>query len=171
MKTIVLGGGCFWCVEALFQQVNGINEVISGYAGGTLRNPTYENIGDHAEVVQLAYDESTIPLDTIFDIFLHIHDPTTVDRQGNDIGPQYRSIILCNDHLEAEIARRVIDGNRENWHNPIVTQVDLLDAFYPAEEYHQNYFNNHPENAYCQVVINPKLAKFSQKFKNYLKQE
>lgn len=170
MKTIVLGGGCFWCVEALFKQVRGVEKVRVGYAGGTLRMPNYHNIGDHAEVVELTYDENTLTLETIFDIFFHIHDPTTVDRQGYDVGAQYRSIILCNDHIETEIARRIMDGNRENWDNPIVTEVDLLDTFYEAEDYHQDYFAKNPNASYCQVIINPKLAKFRQSFKSLLKE-
>ncbi len=168
MKTIVLGGGCFWCIEAVYQRVKGVEEVVSGYAGGSLRNPNYNNIGDHAEVVQLTYNEENIGLETLFDIFLHVHDPTSVDQQGNDIGPQYRSIILCNNLIESELAHRIIKGNRENWDNPIVTEVGLLDTFYPAEDYHQDYYNKNPENSYCQAVINPKISKFESKFADYL---
>lgn len=169
MKTIVFGGGCFWCIEAVFQRVKGVDKVVSGYAGGDLKDPTYEQHGTHAEVVQVTYDPEIIPLVTLFEIFFAVHDPTTVNRQGNDIGPQYRSIILCNDYLESELAHRVIDGVKDLWNNPIVTEVTLLETFYPAEEYHQNYYNNNPEAGYCQVIINPKLAKFQEKFKEYLK--
>jgi peptide-methionine (S)-S-oxide reductase len=169
MKTIVIGGGCFWCIEAIFQRVKGVEKVVSGYAGGDLFNPSYENHGTHAEVVQVTYDESIISLEKILKIFFHVHDPTTVDRQGNDIGPQYRSIILCNDYLESEIAHSVIKGCKELWDNPIVTEVNLLDNFYPAEDYHQDYFNKNPDAGYCQVIINPKIAKFEQKFSKYLK--
>lgn len=165
MKKIVLGGGCFWCVEAVFQQVKDVSKVVSGYAGGTLANPNYRNIGDHAEVVEVSYNEKQIDLKTILRIFLSTHDPTQVNRQGNDVGPQYRSIILVNDYIESNIAHEVIDGERENWDNPIVTQVTLLEKFYPAEDYHQDYFNNNRDNPYCQVVINPKLAKFKKDFK------
>jgi peptide-methionine (S)-S-oxide reductase len=169
MKTIVLGGGCFWCIEALFQKINGVEKVVSGYAGGTLKNPTYHELGDHAEVVQVTYDESIISLETLLDIFLKVHNPTTVNQQGADIGSQYRSLILVSDNLEAGIARKVIDGNQALWDNPIVTTVGLLDTFYPAEDYHQDYFNKNPEAGYCQVVINPKLSHFRQKFGKFLK--
>jgi len=170
MKSIVLGGGCFWCIEAVFSQVRGVEKVISGYAGGDLRNPSYENHGTHAEVVQLTYDESTINLEKILEIFFYVHDPTTVNSQGNDIGTQYRSIILCHNHLETDLARSIIKGIADLWPNPIVTEVSLLDTFYPAEDYHQDYFNQNRGNPYCQVVINPKLAKFRTKFSKYLKQ-
>jgi methionine-S-sulfoxide reductase len=168
MKTIVLGGGCFWCMEAVFQRVKGVKEVESGYAGGDLRNPTYENHGSHAEVVEITYDESIVTLEKLLEIFFYVHDPTTVNQQGNDIGTQYRSIILCNNHIETETAHSVIKGIRDLWQNPIVTEVNLLDTFYPAENYHQNYFNNNQLAGYCQVVINPKIAKFESKFSEYL---
>lgn len=169
MKTIVLGGGCFWCIEAVYQRVKGVEQVVSGYSGGTLHNPTYEQYGDHAEVVQVSYNEDSISLETIIDIFLNVHDPTSLNQQGHDIGAQYRSIILCNNHIETEIVHSVIKGNRDLWPNPIVTEVGLLDVFYPAEDYHQDYFNQNPNNPYCQVVINPKLRKFEEKFADYLK--
>jgi peptide-methionine (S)-S-oxide reductase len=169
MKSIVIGGGCFWCIEAVFQRVKGVEKVVSGYAGGDLIDPTYENHGSHAEVVQITYDESIIDLKTLLEIFFYVHDPTTVDRQGNDVGTQYRSIILCNDYIESEIAHSVIKGCKELWENPIVTEVSLLDVFYPAEDYHQDYYNQNQNAGYCQVVINPKIAKFEQKFSEYLK--
>lgn len=168
MKSIVLGGGCFWCIEAVYQRVKGVEKVVSGYAGGDLKDPTYQEHGTHAEVVQITYDPDIIPLEKLYEIFFAVHDPTTVNRQGNDIGPQYRSIILCNDYLESDLAHNVIDGVKDLWTNPIVTEVTLLDVFYPAEDYHQNYFNNNPEAGYCQVIINPKIAKFQEKFKEYL---
>jgi peptide-methionine (S)-S-oxide reductase len=169
MKTIVLGGGCFWCLEAVFQRVKGVEKVVSGYAGGTLASPTYENHGDHAEVIQLTYDYESISLQKIVEIFLYVHDPTSVNRQGNDIGTQYRSIILVSDYLESEAIRKVIDGNKELWDSPIVTEVNLLDVFYPAEDYHQDYFNQNQSSAYCQFIINPKVAKFENKFAKFLK--
>lgn len=169
MKTIVLGGGCFWCIEAVYQRVKGVDKVVSGYAGGDLKDPTYENHGNHAEVVQITYDESVIDLENLLEIFLYVHDPTTVNRQGNDIGTQYRSIILCNDYIESEIAHSVIKGNRDLWENPIVTEIGLLDKFYRAEDYHQDYYNQNQNAGYCQVIINPKIAKFEQKFSKYLK--
>jgi len=169
MKTIVLGGGCFWCVEAVFQRVKGIEQVVSGYAGGNLKDPTYQNHGSHAEVVQLTYDPDIIPLEKIFEMFFYAHDPTTLNRQGNDIGTQYRSIILCNNYLESNIAHTVIDGVKDLWHDPIVTEVGLIETFYEAEDYHQDYYNSNQNAGYCQVIINPKVAKFEQKFEKYLK--
>jgi peptide-methionine (S)-S-oxide reductase len=169
MKTIVIGGGCFWCVEAIYQRIKGVESVVSGYAGGDLTNPTYENHGTHAEVVQITYDESILPLKKIFEIFFYVHDPTTVNQQGNDRGTQYRSIILCNNYIETEVAHSVIKGTKDLWPNPIVTEVNLLKVFYKAEDYHQDYFNQNQNNPYCQVVINPKIAKFEQKFSDYLK--
>lgn len=168
MKTIVIGGGCFWCIEAVFQRVIAVEKVVSGYAGGDLLDPSYENHGSHAEVVQITYDDSIISLEKIFEIFFYVHDPTTVNQQGNDRGTQYRSIILCGNHIETEIAHSTIKGIKDLWPNPIVTEVNLLEKFYPAEQYHQDYFNNNQNNPYCQVVINPKIAKFEQKFADYL---
>ena len=168
MKSIVLGGGCFWCLEAVYQQVRGVEKIVSGYAGGDLRNPTYENHGTHAEVVQISYDESVISLEKLLEIFFYVHDPTTVNQQGNDIGTQYRSIILCNDHIESDLARSIIRGSQGLWPNPIVTEVTLLEKFYPAEDYHQDFYNQNQNNGYCQLIINPKLAKFKTKFAKYL---
>jgi methionine-S-sulfoxide reductase len=170
MKTIVLGGGCFWCIEAVFQRVRGVQKVVSGYAGGDLLDPSYENHGDHAEVVQITYNESIINLEKIIEIFLNIHDPTSVNRQGYDIGTQYRSIILCNDYLESEIIHSVIKGSKELWDNPIITEVNLLDKFYPAEDYHQDFYNQNRRPDYCQAIISPKIAKFEQKFAEFLVQ-
>jgi len=169
MKTIVLGGGCFWCVEAVYQRVKGVESVVSGYAGGDLLDPSYENHGTHAEVVQITYDENAITLQKLLEIFFYAHDPTTIDQQGNDIGTQYRSIILCNDHLEIDTARETISGVQDLWPNPIVTEVKLLDTFYPAEDHHQDYYNQNQGSGYCQVIINPKIAKFEAKFSEYLK--
>ncbi len=168
MKSIVLGGGCFWCLEAVYQQINGIEKVTSGYAGGTLNNPSYHKHGDHAEVIKVQYNENKISLKKIFEVFFSIHDPTTVNRQGNDVGSQYRSIILCNDYLESNIAHEVIDGISELWDNPVVTEVNLLDKFYPAEDYHQDFYKKNPGNSYCQVIINPKLSKFKKNFSHLL---
>lgn len=168
MKTIILGGGCFWCLDAVYQRVKGIRTCVSGYAGGDLINPTYENHGTHAEVVQLTYDENIISLEKILEIFFYIHDPTTINRQGADVGTQYRSIILCSNYLESEISHSIIRDVKELWKNPIVTEVTILDNFYPAEGYHQDYYNNNQSAGYCQVVINRKIAKFELKFAEYL---
>lgn len=168
-KKIVLGGGCFWCIEAVFQRVKGIESVVSGYAGGDMDDPTYHNHGKHAEVVEIKYDESAVSLEQIFDIFFHVHDPTTLNRQGNDAGTQYRSIILYMTDEEKELAEKAIKENQKNWDDPIVTEVKKLDQFNEAEDYHQDYYNNNLDNPYCQLVINPKLDKFQSKFKDLLK--
>jgi len=168
MKSIVIGGGCFWCIEAIYQQVNGILSVVSGYAGGTEDSPTYENHGNHAEVVRIDYDENQISLDIILEIFFYVHNPTTLNRQGNDVGTQYRSIILCG-LIEVAIAENAEQRASELWDDPIVTEIKVLEKFYKAEDYHQDYFNQNQNNPYCQVVINPKLSKFQTKFSEYLK--
>ena len=168
MKTIVLGGGCFWCIEAIYQQVKGVEKVVSGYAGGDKTDPTYESHGTHAEAVQITYDESAITLETLLEIFFSVHDPTTKDRQGHDIGPQYRSIILCSED-ELSVAEAAKEKAQANWDKPITTEIKVLDTFYPAEDYHQDYYNNNQQAPYCEVVINPKLAKFREKFAKLLK--
>jgi len=169
MKTIVLGGGRFWDIEAVFQRVAGIGEVVSGFAGGTLTQPTDADYGDHAEVVQLTYDSEIISLGKIMDIFLFVHNPTSVNRQGDDIGAQYRSVVLVNDYLESDVIHRAIDGNRALWDSPIITEITLLDVFYPVASEQQNYFNNNQANPYCQTVIIPKIAKFEKKFASSLR--
>lgn len=169
MKTIVFGGGCFWCIEAVFQRVKGVEKVTSGYAGGDTKNPTYHNHGSHAEVIEVQYDESSLNLETILEIFFAVHNPTTLNFQGNDYGEQYRSIILCaEDELEAVATAK--EKAQADWNQPIVTQVQVLDTFYPAEDYHQNYYNNNQSAGYCQVIINPKLEKFRKKFNSLLKE-
>lgn len=167
MKTIVLGGGCFWCIEAVYQQVKGVQNVVSGYAGGDTANPTYDNHGDHAEVVQLIYDEKTIALTTILEIFFYIHDPTTFNRQGYDVGTAYRSIILC-DQSEIEEAEKAKKKASKLWDDPIVTEIKCLNKFYKAEDYHQDFYNQNQNSGYCQVIINPKLSKLKSKFSKYL---
>lgn len=168
MKSVVLGGGCFWCIEAIYQQISGVESVESGYAGGDTPNPTYEKHGNHAEVILLNYNENEISLDTILEIFFYVHDPTTLNQQGNDIGTQYRSIILCGES-EVENAENAKVRAGELWDKPVVTEVKVLNKFYKAEDYHQNYYNQNQTNPYCQIVINPKLSKFQSKFANYLK--
>jgi peptide-methionine (S)-S-oxide reductase len=168
-KSIVLGGGCFWCIEAIYQRVKGLEGVVSGYAGGDTKDPTYSDHANHAEVIQITYDESAIKLEQILEIFFYVHDPTTVNRQGNDVGTQYRSIILYNNEEERDLAESVLERSQNLWDKPIVTDVKKLDMFYEAEDYHQDYYNQNQANPYCQVVINPKIAKFEQKFADYLK--
>ena len=174
MKTIVLGGGCFWCVEAVFQRVNGVESVVSGYAGGgTDLTPSYNDLHTgkhgHAEVIEITYNENILSLDTIFEMFFYTHDPTTLNQPGTaDMGEEYRSIILCSaDELEKAEAAKA-DAN-ELWDGKVMTEVKVIDKFYPAEDSHQNFYNENPGAGYCQVIINPKVAKFEKKFAEYLK--
>jgi peptide-methionine (S)-S-oxide reductase len=163
MKSIVLGAGCFWCTEAVFQRVEGVTEVVPGYAGGNTPHPTYEQVcggkTGHAEVVRVDYDEAKVSLERLLHIFFATHDPTTLNRQGADVGTEYRSIILYSDEADAVKAQSVIAGLQGETEVPIVTEVAPLDTFYEAEPYHHNYFEQHPERAYCQIVINPKIDK------------
>ena len=172
-KSIVLGGGCFWCLEAFLQLLNGVIDVTPGYAGGTTVDPTYEQvcygIGNHAEVVQVVYDPSIMPLSALLEVFWSIHDPTTLNAQGHDVGPQYRSAIYYSVDEELSAINTARAKAATYWSNPIVTEIKKLDVFYKAENYHKNYFQNIPDKAYCQVVINPKLEKVQQKFANMLK--
>ena len=167
--TATLGGGCFWCLEAVYQEVDGVDSVVSGYAGGDVPNPSYRQIctGDtgHAEVVQVTFDPSTISYRDLLEIFFTIHDPTTKDRQGPDVGPQYRSIILHHDAEQEQTATDLIEAlEGENvFGDPIVTEVEPLDTFYEAEAEHQNYYRNNPSRRYCQSVISPKVTKLRQK--------
>ncbi len=176
MESIVLGGGCFWCIEAVFNQVKGVKSAISGYAGGHVENPTYEQVCNgttgHAEVVKVEFDPNIISLREILEIFFTIHDPTTLNRQGNDVGPQYRSAVFWETHEQKEVTEQVIQEFEEKgiWKNKIVTEVSQLKAFYPAEEYHQRYFErNRDTNGYCRFVIEPKVAKFRKMFLEKLK--
>lgn len=169
-EKATFGGGCFWCVEAVFQRVRGVYSVVSGYAGGHVTNPTYRQVitgtTGHAEVIQVIFDPNEVRYEELLEIFFRTHDPTTLNRQGNDIGPQYRSIVLYDNEAQrasAESVKASLD-TAEIWSNPIVTEIVPLEAFYEAEEYHQNYFNRNPEQAYCQVVIVPKLRKFERLF-------
>ncbi|OGZ69789.1 MAG: peptide-methionine (S)-S-oxide reductase [Candidatus Staskawiczbacteria bacterium RIFCSPHIGHO2_12_FULL_38_11] len=174
-EIIVFGGGCFWCTEAVFKMLKGIIFVEPGYAGGTLPNPTYEAVSDgntgHAEVIKVEYDADIIPLETLLTVFFATHDPTTKNRQGNDMGTQYRSIILCDNTSQIEICEKFIKelNNSNEMGAPIVTEVKKIDAFYPAEDYHKNYYEQNKNQAYCQVVINPKLRKVQEKFANLLR--
>lgn len=173
METIVLGGGCFWCVEAGFNLIDGVTKVVSGYAGGDKADADYHRVGSgktgHAEVVQITFDTKRISIDDILDIFWALHDPTTLNQQGNDVGPQYRSVIFYASPEQQQAAEAAIARVAPLWDNPIVTEVTPLTVFYPAEDYHQRYFENNPENAYCQVIINPKLTKLRQKFAERVK--
>ena len=174
-QTITLGGGCFWCLEAVFEELKGVSSVTSGYAGGHVANPDYEQVSSgstgHAEVVQIAFDPAVLPLDVLLRVYFTIHDPTTVDRQGNDVGTQYRSIAFYRDAaqkaaIEKAIAETAASGE---WQGKIVTQVEPFTVFYKAENYHQEYFRLHGTQPYCQLVVAPKVAKARKKFHDWLK--
>ena len=174
-EVATLGGGCFWCLDAVYRELRGVERVESGYAGGSVPNPTYRQVfgGDtgHAEVVQVTFDPSVISYRDLLDVFFTIHDPTTRDRQGSDVGPQYRSIILYHSPDQERIAREAIADfdARAIWNAPIVTEVKPLREFYPAERYHQDYFSNNARQPYCQIVIEPKVAKFRKRFVEQLR--
>jgi len=169
-EVATLGGGCFWCLDAVYRQLRGVVKVESGYAGGTKPNPTYRDVCSgqtgHAEVVQITFDPSLIAYRDLLDVFFTIHDPTTKDRQGGDIGSQYRSIILTHSDDQARVAREAVaEVEAEKlYDDPIVTEIEPLTTFYSAERYHQDYFADNARQPYCQAVIAPKVAKFRQKF-------
>ncbi len=163
LENATLGAGCFWCVEAVFQNLPGVVSVVSGYAGGKTKNPSYEQVCSgttgHAEVVRLEFDPGRLSFAKILEVFWLSHDPTTLNRQGNDVGTQYRSVIFAHDDKQMEIARRSREAAQSKFDQPIVTEIVPLTDFFPAETYHQNYFNNHPAAPYCRIVIAPKLNK------------
>ena len=174
-ETLTLGGGCFWCLEAVFDELKGVTKVESGYAGGHVPNPTYTQVSEgdtgHAEVVQITFDPRVVSRDTILKVYFTIHDPTTLNRQGNDVGSQYRSVAFFRDAeqkaaIEKAIAETAASGE---WPGKIVTQVEPLKQFYKAENYHQEYFKLHGSQPYCQLVIAPKVAKFRKLFHDQLK--
>jgi len=174
MESIVLGGGCFWCLDAAYRRIKGVDQVTSGYAGGKWPNPTYERVctgtTGHAEVVKVEFNEKLINLEAILEVFWTLHDPTTLNRQGNDVGTQYRSIILFNSpEQKTQVQESIKKTAIPLWGDKITTEATLLEMFYPAEDYHQDYFNKHPDQGYCQVIINPKLAKLTKKFAQLLK--
>jgi peptide-methionine (S)-S-oxide reductase len=169
LETAVLGGGCFWCLEAVFQRIQGVEDVTSGYAGGHVPNPTYRQVcagtTGHAEVARVRFRPEEISFEELLQIFFTIHDPTTPDRQGADVGPQYRSIILHTSPAQEKAARKAIrDVARELYDGPVVTEVEPLGDFYPAEAEHHDYYNRNPEQAYCRAVVAPKVARARQGF-------
>ena len=174
-EVATLAGGCFWCIEAVFRELDGIESVVSGYAGGAMVNPTYEQVctgaTGHAESVQVTFDLAKISYREILEVFFSVHDPTTLNRQGADMGTQYRSVIFYPNEKQKAIAEELVGelNKARLWKKPIVTQIVPLDKFYRAEEYHQQYFLQHPEQAYCQVVISPKLNKFRKQWAKRLK--
>jgi peptide-methionine (S)-S-oxide reductase len=172
-ESVVLGGGCFWCIEAVFNMLKGIIKTTPGYAGGVTKNPSYEEVcaGDtgHAEVLLVEYNKEVISMDKILDVFFEMHDPTSINKQGADLGSQYRSIILYNSESQKVEIMQFIDKVRENFDKPIVTEIKKLDRFYPAEEYHKEYYKNNRLQPYCVFVIRPKMKKIDKEFKNLMK--
>lgn len=174
MTTYVLGGGCFWCIDAVFRRIKGVTEVVSGYAGGE-GVPSYYKVAtgttEFAEVVRITFDETAMPAETILDIFFLIHDPTTLNQQGADKGPQYRSIMFYVDEEQKQIFEQAISRAQEIWSKPIVTELTRLNTFYMAEDEHQDYFNKNPGNGYCSVVIQPKIVKARKAYAQWFKEE
>ncbi len=172
-EIATLGGGCFWCLEAVYQELRGVRQVESGYSGGRVADPVYEQVCDgstgHAEVVRVHFDPAVVSYRDILEIFFTIHDPTTLNRQGNDVGTQYRSVIFANSPEQMATAKQVIAEMAHVWDAPIVTELAEAPAFYRAEDYHQNYFVNHPLQSYCAFVVAPKVAKFRKVFENKLR--
>lgn len=176
-EVTILGGGCFWCLEAVYERLDGVTRVQSGYAGGATANPTYQQVcggtTGHAEVVQVHFDPDRISFREILEVFFAIHDPTTLNRQGPDTGTQYRSIILFHTPDQETVAKQTIAelNAADIWDTPIVTEVVSSETFYPAEEYHQGFYGRNPSQPYCNLVIDPKVAKFRERFRHRLKQE
>ncbi len=173
MSIAYFGGGCFWCLEAVFQRLNGVNSIVSGYAGGSIDQPTYKEICSgltgHAEIISIEYDEEVISYKDLLYIFFSFHDPTTLNRQGNDVGTQYRSVIFYMNEAQKNEAESFINNEAvKMWDDMIVTELTELEKFYPAEEYHQDYFNNNSTQAYCNFVIRPKIEKLENKFQTLL---
>lgn len=172
-SKIVLGGGCFWCIEAVFARCRGVTGVRSGYAGGARANPVYEmvctGVTGHAEVIEVSFDDEIIGLADLLRVFFAMHDPTTLNQQGNDRGTQYRSVIFYESEEQRRVAEEVMaEVEREGlYEKPVVTEIAPLRGFYPAEDYHQNYYAKNPQQAYCQLVVSPKVAKFRQKFAHF----
>lgn len=169
------GGGCFWCIEAVFNELQGVEKVISGYSGGAIENPTYRQVcsgnSGHVEVVQVTFNPALMSYEDILTVFFHVHDPTTPNKQGNDVGEQYKSIIFYHDDVQKASAEKVLKeiGTSGLWKNPIVTEIAKLNHFYVAEEYHQSYYKDNPNQGYCVFVISPKMKKFREQFKDKLK--
>jgi peptide-methionine (S)-S-oxide reductase len=175
LQMATFGSGCFWCSEAVFERVNGVESVLSGYAGGESENPTYEEVcsgnSGHAEVIQLTYDPNVIKYDELLEIFWKTHDPTTLNRQGNDVGPQYRSVIFYHNGEQKQLAENYKTELEKSgaWENSIVTEIAPFKSFFKAEDYHQNYYENNPNQGYCTFVIVPKIEKFEKVFRDKLK--
>ena len=177
LETITIGGGCYWCVEAVYEKLNGVQSVVSGFAGGKTANPSYEEVSSgrtgYAEVVQITYDKTITNLNEIFRVFFTVHDPTTLNRQGADVGTQYRSVIFFKDETQKVAAQNIIAALKKAkvYDSPIVTTLEPFKHFYKAEDYHQNYYQNNKNQPYCQMVIQPKIEKFEKVFKDKLKKK
>ncbi|MGM0547199.1 MAG: peptide-methionine (S)-S-oxide reductase MsrA [Bacteroidota bacterium] len=175
VEEATFGAGCFWCVEAIFEELKGVKSVVSGYAGGKMQNPTYRQVSSgqtgHAEVTRITFDPSVISYEELLEVFWHTHDPTTKNRQGADVGPQYRSVIFYHNDRQKEIAEQSLKKTDDSnlWEDPIVTEVEPLSNYSVAENYHQNYYENNPNAGYCTTVIAPKLKKFRKDFSHLLK--
>lgn len=174
-EEATFGAGCFWCVEAIFESVNGVMKVESGYSGGHVKNPTYKEVCDghtgHVEVARIVFDPAVISFDKLLEVFWHTHNPTTLNRQGNDIGEQYRSVIFYHNDAQKAVAEASLEKTDASglWDKPIVTTIEPLKNYYLAENYHQNYYNNNPNAGYCSLVIAPKIKKFKKEFGYLLK--
>ena len=177
LQKATLGAGCFWCVEAIFEEVKGVKKVVAGYAGGDVQDPTYREVSSgttgHAEVTRLVYDPSVVSFEQLLEVFWHTHNPTTKNRQGADVGPQYRSVIFYHNDEQKEIAERSLkETDRSDlWQDPIVTEIEPISNYSQAENYHQNYYENNPNAGYCTVVIAPTLTKFRKEFSDMLKEK
>jgi peptide-methionine (S)-S-oxide reductase len=174
MISFVLGGGCFWCLDAVYRQIKGVTDVVSGYAGGE-GTPNYYRVATgetgYAEVVRVTFDEVIVPADVVLDLFFIIHDPTTLNRQGADVGTQYRSAMFYQDSVQQKEFQEALERAKKVWDDTIVTEVVPLETFYPAEEEHQDYFHKNPESGYCSIVIEPKITKTRAHFKQWFKEE
>lgn len=168
-ETAIFGGGCFWCTEAVFKSLKGVEKVVSGYSGGDIPNPTYEAVSSgstgHAEVIQITFDPQIISYKTLLEVFFKLHDPTTLNKQGNDEGTQYRSVIFYGNETQKSQAEDSKKEMQKNYDKPIVTKIEPLKEFYPAEDYHQEYYKRNSDQSYCQIIIDPKIQKLKKDFK------
>lgn len=175
MTTYTLAGGCFWCIDAVFRQLKGVESSVVGYAGGSSDDANYSAVSTgetgHAESVQVRFDEKVLPADALLDLYFLIHNPTTADRQGNDVGPQYRSAMFYANDTQKKAFAAAAERAKAHWDDTVVTEITKLDTFYAAEEYHQDYFANNPQNPYCSIVIEPKIVRARAAYKKYFEEE
>lgn len=175
LSTATFGGGCFWCTEAIFQQLKGVESVVSGYSGGEVANPSYREVCNgttgHAEAIEIKFDPAVVSYEQLLQVFFATHDPTTLNRQGADVGTQYRSVVFYHDEEQKKVAEKVVKEFVPTlWDDPAVTEIAPYAKFYPAEKYHQNYYNDNSEQGYCRIVINPKVQKFRKHYADWLKE-